>query len=256
MLAGSTAMRCRWVVALSVVLATASGCDAVDRLEQVGRKPPQSKMTNPAKLHDNQRVKIPMPAPRPEDDAKHPNSLWSPGSRAFFKDQRASEVGDILSVVIDIDDQAELENETTREREAGENAGLSNFLGLESQLDKVLPDDVDPANLVNANSESEHTGTGEIDREEDIQTRIATTVTQVLPNGNLVIAGRQEIRVNYENRILQVTGIVRPEDISSENEIQDEDIAEARVIYGGEGQLTDVQQPRYGQQIYDIIFPF
>ena len=256
MLQGSTVMRCGRVLAMGVVLAAAAGCDAVDRLEQVGRKPPQSGMENPAQLHNNQRVKIPMPSPQPEDDAKHPNSLWSPGSRAFFKDQRASEVGDILSVVVDIDDEAELENETVREREAAENAGLANFLGLSQNLDQVLPDEVDPANLVNANSGSEHTGTGEIDREEEIRTRMATTVTQVLPNGNLVIAGRQEIRVNYENRILQVTGIVRPEDISSENEIQDEDIAEARIIYGGEGQLTDIQQPRYGQQIYDIIFPF
>ncbi len=256
MVSGSVHAWCHRVAALGLVLAVGAGCDAVDRLEQVGRKPPQSPMQNPAKLHNSKRVQIPMPAPRPEDDARHPNSLWSPGSRAFFKDQRASEVGDILSVIVSIDDQAEMENETTREREAGESAGLSNFLGLESKLDAVLPDEVNPASLVDASSESAHTGTGEIDREEDIQTRMAATVTQVLPNGNLVIAGRQEIRVNYENRILQVTGIVRPEDISSENEIDDEDIAEARIIYGGQGQLTDVQQPRYGQQIYDIIFPF
>ena len=233
-----------------------TACDAGERLKQVGRKPPQSQIENPSQLHGNRPVQIPMPAPRPEDATRNPNSLWSPGSRAFFKDQRASEVGDILSVVIEIDDSAQFENETTRERGSGESAGLPNFLGLESKLDKILPDDVNPASLINAESDSTYSGSGETDREEEINTRIATTVTQVLPNGNLVIAGRQEVRVNYENRVLQVTGIVRPEDISSENEIRNEDIAEARIVYGGEGQLTDVQQPRYGQQIYDIIFPF
>lgn len=242
------------LVALTAV--ALAGCGAADRLEQVGKKPPQSEISNPSRLHGERPVQIPMPAPRRGDDARHPNSLWSPGSRAFFKDQRASDVGDILSVVIDINDSAQLENETTRERDATESANLPNFLGLEDRLSKVLPDAVDPGNLVDLGSGSEHSGSGEIDRQEDIQTRIATTVTQVLPNGNLVVAGRQEVRVNFENRILQVTGIVRPEDISSENEIQDEDIAEARIVYGGEGQLTDVQQPRYGQQIYDIIFPF
>jgi flagellar L-ring protein precursor FlgH len=242
--------------ALALAAVMLAGCGAADRLQQVGAKPPQSAIEDPTRHHGNRPVQIPMPAPRPGDEARHHNSLWSPGSRAFFQDQRASDVGDILSVVIDIDDSAELENETVRERDAGENADASAFLGLESKLDSIFPEEVSPTNLVDLGSDSEHTGSGEIDREEIIQTRIATTVTQVLPNGNLVIAGRQEVRVNFENRILQVTGIVRPEDISSTNEIQDEDIAEARIIYGGEGQLTDVQQPRYGQQIYDIIFPF
>jgi len=233
-----------------------TGCGAVDRLSQVGQKPPQSRMENPAVLTGHQPVQIPMPRPQAESEGSNANSLWRQGSRAFFKDQRASEVGDILSVVIEIDDEAELENETIRERNANENAALNGFLGFEDKLDTFLPNSVDPANLANLQSGSGHTGNGEIEREEEIRMRIATTVTQVLPNGNLVVAGRQEVRVNFENRVMQLTGIVRPEDISSENEIRHEDIAEARIAYGGEGQLTDVQQPRYGQQIYDIIFPF
>jgi len=236
--------------------AVLSGCGAAERLENVGKKPPQSAIESPAKLHGDKPLQVPMPRPQAQTGARNVNSLWSPGSRAFFKDQRAGEVGDILSVVINIDDSAELENETTRSRDAGENAGLANFFGFSGQLDNFLPDEVDPASLVDASSTSEHTGLGEIEREEQISMRVATMVTQVLPNGNLVVAGRQEVRVNYENRILQITGIVRPEDITSTNEISHEDIAEARIVYGGEGQLTDVQQPRYGQQIYDIIFPF
>ena len=244
------------LAALGVLATALAGCGAGERLQNVGKAPPQSRMENPAILTGNQPIQIPMPRPQGENDGGNANSLWRQGSRAFFKDQRASEVGDILSVVIEIDDEAELENETTRERSANENAGVNNFLGLESKLDNIFPSAVNPSQLVDLESGSGHTGNGEVEREEEIRMRIATTVTQVLPNGNLVVAGRQEVRVNFENRVMQLTGIVRPEDISSENEIRHEDIAEARIVYGGEGQLTDVQQPRYGQQIYDIIFPF
>jgi flagellar L-ring protein precursor FlgH len=246
---------CR-ALTLALLAATLAGCNALTRLEQVGAEPPQSEIQNPARMTGSQPLEMPMPTPKAGADERHANSLWSPGSRAFFKDQRASEIGDILTVVINIDDSAQLSNETTRSRNAGENASLGSFLGLEGQLDRVLPDEVDPNSLVDAESDSVHSGNGEVDRTEEINLRVATMVTQVLPNGNLVIAGRQEVRVNYENRILQLTGVIRPEDIRSTNEISHEDIAEARIAYGGQGQLSDVQQPRYGQQIYDILFPF
>lgn len=241
---------------ITLLAASISGCNALTRLSQVGSEPPQTGIQNPAKMTGKKPLELPMPKPKAGVDERHPNSLWSPGSRAFFKDQRASDVGDILTVVINIDDSAQLSNETTRTRTAGESAGLDNLLGLEGQLSSVLPNDVDPSNLVNASSDHSHTGTGEVDRTEEINLRVATMVTDVLPNGNLVVAGRQEVRVNYENRILQITGIIRPEDIASTNEISHEDIAEARIAYGGQGQLSDVQQPRYGQQVYDILFPF
>jgi len=244
------------LAAIALIGAALTGCNTFNRLSQVGSEPPQSGVENPQRILGNKPIDMPMPQPRPENNRRHANSLWSAGSRAFFKDQRASDIGDILTVVIDIQDGASLNNETSRTRGASENAGLDNFLGFESNLSKVLPDEVSPQNLVGANSDSEHTGTGSVNRNEDINLRIATLVTQVLPNGNLVVAGRQEVRVNFENRILQVAGVIRPEDISSTNEISYDDIAEARIAYGGEGQLTDVQQPRYGQQVYDILFPF
>ena len=233
-----------------------AGCTGADRLSQIGQEPPQSAVESPEHLAGERPVVMPMPEPPAQESGRQANSLWTPGSRAFFKDQRAGEIGDILTVRIEIDDSANLSNETSRQRGANESAGLPSFLGYEQSLSRVLPEDVNPDNLVEAESGSEFTGTGTVGRSEEIDLRIASLITQVLPNGNLVIAGRQEVRVNYENRILQVAGVIRPEDIDSQNSVSYEDIAEARIAYGGEGQLSDVQQPRYGQQVYDVLFPF
>jgi flagellar L-ring protein precursor FlgH len=247
----------RRAAALTGVLAAGlllSGCNAFSRLSEVGAEPQLSEISNPAVYHGNQPVAVPMPRPVALDHQA--NSLWRPGSRAFFKDQRAGQVGDILTVVIDIEDRAELNNSSERQRESGENAGLGALLGYEDALDRVFPDGVENDNLVEAGADSVSRGSGSIGREETINVRVAAMITQVLPNGNLVIAGRQETRVNYELRQLQVTGIIRPEDITSTNTIPFDQIAEARISYGGRGHLSDVQQPRYGQQIYDILFPF
>ncbi len=242
------------VLAAAAMVATLSGCNLFSRLSEVGSEPALTSIRNPATLHGNQPVQMPMPAP--VEAVHHPNSLWRPGSRAFFKDQRANQVGDILTVNIEIDDSASLNNSTTRSREAGEGAALSAFLGYESLLSDIFPDAVDPDNLVNLDSDSNSSGTGAVQRQEDIKFDLAAIVTQVLPNGNLVIGGRQEVRVNYEVRQIQVAGIVRPEDIRSDNTIPYDKIAEARIAYGGRGQLSDLQQPRYGQQIFDILWPF
>ncbi|RMD62394.1 MAG: flagellar basal body L-ring protein FlgH [Alphaproteobacteria bacterium] len=242
------------VLALALLSLALSGCNALTRLSQVGEEPPLTRIENPAKLHDNQPVAMPMPPPVPVE--RQANSLWRPGSRAFLKDQRASQVGDILTVVIDIKDEAKISNTTTRSRDNAENANASSFLGYEQSLGQILPEAVDPTSLIDLGSTSSSQGSGSINRDEDISLRIAALVTQVLPNGNLVIAGQQEVRVNFEVRHLQVAGIIRPEDITSGNTIKYDQIAEARIAYGGRGQITDVQQPRYGQQIYDILWPF
>jgi flagellar L-ring protein precursor FlgH len=192
-----------------------------------------------------------------------PNSLWRTGARAFFEDQRARRVGDILTVIVEITDKAELDNATKRNRDNEENAGIAKLGGYElsSLLERVLPRGVDVSDLdlskfVSATSDSKSEGGGVIDREEKITMKMAAVVTQVLPNGNMVIEGRQEVRVNYEMRELIVAGVIRPEDITSRNTIPISKIAEARVSYGGKGQITDVQQPRYGQQFLDILLPF
>jgi flagellar L-ring protein precursor FlgH len=243
---------------LSLVLCTASalaGCSAVDRLASIGEVPIQTPIENPAMKPGYQPVSMPMPAPQSEE--RQANSLWTGSSRkTFFKDQRADEIGDILTVNINIKDDANLKNETDRTRDAAEDTAAPNVLGYEQYLDKAFPTGFNPASLIDMDTSSNVKGTGEIKREEEVNLKVAAIVSQILPNGNMVIHGRQEVRVNFENRILEVTGVIRPEDIAIDNTIAYDKVAEARIAYGGKGQITDVQQPRYGQQVLDIISPF
>lgn len=232
---------------------TLTACSA-DRLARIGKAPEMTQIANPVTQPGYQPVSLPMPAP--EQITKEKNSLWASNRQTFFKDQRASNVGDIITVVIEIDDEAKLDNTTEKTRNASENAGLDHFMGIEADLGEVLPDNVDPTNLVGANTDSNFSGEGAIDRKEEIEVKLAALITQILPNGNMVIHGRQEVAVNYEKRMLSVDGVIRPQDIAVDNSVPYEQIAEARISYGGEGQLSDVQQPRYGQQLYDVIFPF
>ncbi|NNE82776.1 MAG: flagellar basal body L-ring protein FlgH [Alphaproteobacteria bacterium] len=247
----------RLTLRLPVILTLAialSGCNAVSRLSNIGAEPPLTTIQNPVLQANYRPVSMPMPAPKPIE--RNANSLWRTGARAFFKDQRAADVGDILTVVVDLDDQATINNATTRARTATEDASLNAFLGYESSLSAVLPTAINPGNLLDIDSQTDSTGSGKISRDEQIEVKIAAVVSQVLPNGNMVIHGRQEFRINFEARELQIAGIIRPEDISSTNSIVYEKIAEARISYGGRGQISDLQQPRYGQQVLDILFPF
>lgn len=243
-----------WFFCLAVIGVALSGCNALSRLSGVGEAPTMSDIQNPTQTQTYKPVSMPMPAPIL---ARHnPNSLWRTGSRAFFKDLRAAQVGDIVTVVVEVDDQADLENETERTRASTEDADASALLGYQAALNRLLPQAVDPANLLNVNSATSNNGNGTIARDEQITLQVAAVITQVLPNGNLVLHGRQEIRVNFEVREIQLAGVIRPQDITNSNTIPHEQIAELRVSYGGRGQLSDFQQPRYGNQLIDIIFPF
>lgn len=249
-----TALRVLKTAAFGALGLVASGCTVGDRLANIGKAPDLSQIENPTTKPDYKPVSLPMPRPDPQVYAA--NSLWRTGAKAFFQDQRAQQIGDILTVLIEIEDQATINNSSTRQRNNTEQAELPQFLGVQSNLGNFLPDEVSPEELVDFGSNTTNSGSGTIQRDESIELRIAALVSQELPNGNLVIQGRQEVRVNYEVRELIVTGVIRPEDITSGNTINYDQIAEARVSYGGRGQITDVQQPRYGQQLYDIIFPF
>ncbi len=232
-----------------------SGCAGMgERISNIGQPPKMSAVGNHVQPERSNTVNVPMPPQTVEVSA--PNSLWQSSRQTFFKDQRASKVGDILTILIEIEDEADMENKTTRTRAGSESAGLPHMLGLESYLGKVLPGAVDPSQLAELESNSTLQGNGKIERDEQISLKLAAMVTQVLPNGNFVIRGSQEVRVNHEKRELLIDGIIRPEDILNNNSISYEKIAEARISYGGNGTISEVQQPRYGQQFYDIVFPF
>jgi flagellar L-ring protein precursor FlgH len=239
---------------VAVAAAPLGACGAADRLAQVGKAPALSAIEDPTAQPGYRPVRLPMPDPEPV--AYSSNSLWRQGSRAFFKDQRAARIGDIMTVRVRVTDRAQLDNQTQRSRKAGEQLGAENLFGFETQYGKLLPDDVRAEALVNAESNSSSHGAGSVRRSEQLATNVAAVVTQVLPNGNLVIEGKQEIRVNFEVRELIVAGVVRPEDIEADNTIDSTKIAQARIAYGGRGQITEVQQPRYGQQVMDIVLPF
>ena len=246
-------MRIARFASLGLAVIALAGCSALDRMANIGEAPKMTDISNPQASTGYKPVSMPMPAPITAE--RQPSSLWAAGSRGFFKDQRANRVGDILTVLIEINDEAKYENTTTRSRTNTDSATLTSLFGLQSPINRILPGS-DNTSLVDTASALSNEGKGAIDRSEEIKLKIAATITQVLPNGNLVVIGRQEVRVNYEVRELQIAGVIRQEDITTLNTISYEKMAEARISYGGRGHITDVQQPRYGSQMLDILLPF
>lgn len=241
---------------LTAVIALSLGaCSTAERLSRVGETPDFAAIESPTEQRGYKPVTMPMPEPHVE--TKQMNSLWSTGRQAFFEDQRARRVGDILTVAIDMESEAELDSTSTRSRAAGEDTGINALAGFEGYLDsKLLPTGGDPATLADLSSNSTNNNTGTTENEDEVVLRVAAVVSQILPNGNMVIHGRQEFRVNFEKRILEVAGVIRPQDIELDNSVPYDKIAEARIGYGGKGFISDVQQPRIGQQIFDILMPY
>jgi flagellar L-ring protein precursor FlgH len=235
-----------------LILALAiAGCG---RLDEVGKAPSFSPLEGSYQHHAMYSTPIPVSAdPNAPTDA---SSLWTASRASLLGDRRASRRGDILTVVIEIDDSAQIRNSSGRSRSGSDSMGVPSLFGIPQRLDRALPEGATTAEAVETNSTSSYKGSGTVSRSERLTLRIAATVVEELPNGVLRIEGQQEVRVNFELRELIVTGYVRPADISRQNEITYDKIAGARVSYGGRGQITDVQQPRYGQQVADILLPF
>jgi len=234
---------------------TLGACSTMDRLANVGQAPVLTAIADPTTTAGYQPVRMPMP--EPIADTYQANSLYRTSAKGFFKDERAHRVGDILTVLVTIDDSAQISNTTQRNRNSTNTAGMGGLFGaVFSNATSEAQLNVDPKAAINFNSGITDSGNGSVNRKEALETSVAAVVTQVLPNGNLVIEGRQEVRVNFEVRDLIVAGIVRPSDIQANNTVRSTKIAEARISYGGRGQITDVQQSRYGQQALDAILPF
>ena len=245
---------CKHIVTLTllfVLLLLSTGCAG---LAKVGKEPELSPVQDPTTRTDYRRVEMPMPTPERHD--RNPNSLWRSGSRAFFKDLRATRIGDIVTVLIDVQDSAELNNQTQRARSSNKETQNGALSAIDSTVQTFFPLAPSLNDLFDGASQSNTQGTGSISRDERITMRVAAVVTQTLPNGNLVVYGRQELRVNFEVRVLHVAGVLRPQDISNANTIAFDKIAEARVAYGGRGLISDLQQPRIGNQIADVLLPF
>ncbi|HXA39222.1 MAG TPA: flagellar basal body L-ring protein FlgH [Phenylobacterium sp.] len=244
-------MRTRFAAAAAfIVLAPLGACSTI---KEAVRGPDLAPVGYPAALAPlDQKIIAQANAPQPATA----NSLWRTGARTFFNDQRAAKVGDILTVLININDSAKTTNETTAGRTSTMTAGIPHLLGLESTLGKILPSGYDPANAISTNSKSTNDGVGAVSRQDQISLTIAAVVSSVLPNGNLVIQGTQEVKTNTEVRQLTIAGIVRPEDISAANTILHTQIAEARINYGGRGDISSVQKTPAGQSLLQRFSPF
>lgn len=243
---------------LFLVSTMLSGCDRVlTKLENVGEQPKMTAVQDPHTANDYKPMTWPMPE-SPPPGRQYANTLWQSGSRAFFRDQRAARVGDIIKVNINVNDQAVVNNETEGKRQSSDSATMPALFGLEQRLLNYLPNrkQGDPDSIVDVTGNVNNKGTGKVTRKDQIKTQVAAIVTQVLPNGNLVIEGKQEIRVNFDVREIGVRGVIRPQDILADNTIDSTQIAEARIIYGGRGQLMEMQQPRWGEQVLEELAPF
>lgn len=239
------------LVGMSALVFSLAACSTVS--ESMG-SPELTPIQNPQRITGLVPVSTPLPAALPQDQS--PNSLWRTGARSFFKDQRASTIGDILTVEIDITDTASLSNSTSTSRTGNQSASIDGLFGLEAPLERALPGAGSLGTGLGASSDTSSQGIGSVNRQENISLTVAAVITDVLPNGNFVIAGSQEVKVNAEVRELIVSGIIRPADISANNTIAHTQMAEARISYGGRGDLSVIQRPRYGQRVAERILPF
>ena len=221
-----------------------SGC-ASQSLSEIGKEPTLSPVGSGLEPASQAAYQYPSAPSAPVKRF----SLWNDRQSRLFTDPRALSQGDILTVKIKINDRANFKNQNDRSRTANRKLGFD----ISAQWDKLSTAGKGSGAL---SSGTDTTADGEIKRSETLELNVAAIVIDVLPNGNLMIKGSQEVRVNAELRVLTIAGIVRPADIGAENTIPYERIAEARISYGGRGRITEVQQPAYGQQILDQVLPF
>lgn len=243
------------VIACLMVLTSCT--NTIEKLKRVGQEPKFKNIDLPTSEEDEtEKERNRALYEKQHAHQRRTNSLWQPGSTTFFRDGRAWRIGDIIRVKVQISDNATLDNSTAQNRNGNDSMGITSLFGKERAVATALSPNADPGSLLGTNSSRSHTGSGNISRKETIRTDVAALVTKVLPNGNLMIQGHQEVRVNSELREVKVAGIIRPKDIASDNSVNTNQIAEARISYGGRGVVSDMQRPRVGSEVVDIISPF
>jgi len=237
-------------VVIALVAASLAGCS---NPADIGRAPALSPvgtglLAPPSGPFERARAEVP-----PNPPLNLPPDV-GPSSINLYSDQRVARVGDIVTVIISINDKATFGNTTDRSTTA--KTGFAFDWAFNPATSSTATAGTPLKFNSNVNSTSNSQGQGITDRSEQIQLSVPAVVTHVFPNGNLLIRGSQEVQVNFELRQLTVAGIVHPEDISRNNTIAYDRVAEARISYGGRGRLSEVQQPAWGQQIYDFLKPF
>jgi flagellar L-ring protein precursor FlgH len=243
----------RKLIILLLAGSAVSGLTACSGINEAVNGPSLTPMNYPAAVVPTQQM---IAMPQNQATPAGANSLWRAGARTFFNDQRARNVGDILTVSVEINDSAQTSNQTSGTRTDSYQAATPNVFGLESSLGKVFPSGYDPTKALGASGSTSNAGAGSIKRAEKISITIAAQVTGVMGNGNLIIQGSQEVRTDREVRVLTISGIARPEDIASDNTIKHSQLAEARISYGGSGDQTNMTKPPAAQALMDKYSPF
>ncbi|MGC1504520.1 MAG: flagellar basal body L-ring protein FlgH [Sulfitobacter sp.] len=237
----------RVAITLALPLVTLMGCAQLEE----NRNPEVSNLVlDPSSMNEVNRISVPMAPPPIKLPPKRAEaaSLWSTTTTSYFTDRRATDVGDLVTVLIEIDDRAQLQNKSGRSRGSKQEVGDPDILNFDLSTNS--------GSILDLESSSESNGEGSIRRNEAISLRVAALIIEKLPNENYVIAGRQEVKVNSELRELRIAGIIRGADINVNNTIDYDKVAEARISYGGRGQISAVQSPRIGEDVLEVILPY
>lgn len=216
-------------------------------------RPQMSSIDQSIKPGEAATIATPMLIPTPPKPA--PGSLWVPGNKQFFKDSRAHAVGDIVTVLVEETAEAKGEAKSEASRTHNNSSGVSVLPFISGQL-TTRGIDLATNGLMDTDSDRDFKGKGKNERKDKLTASIAAVVTQVLPNGLLVIQGQREVMVNYEKQVMKLSGIVRAEDITSTNTIESAKIAQARIAYVGDGVVDSAQSPQWGVTVLDKVLPF
>jgi len=199
----------------------------------------------------------PVPVPKEKIPIPPTGSIW-PGENAknsLFTDNKARHVDDIITILIDEYSSGSNSANTTTKRDTSTTAGITSILGLEK---KMMEQNTRFGTSIGLGGTSSNSlkGTGETSRDGELEAKITARVVKVLPNGDLAIEGKRRLAINAEDQYIVVSGIIRPEDITSDNVISSQYIADAKIVYTGKGVINDKMRPGWLTRIVDWAWPF